>query len=381
MALLPPQRLQHVRNATPFPHLQFDKMGKGRRFHDVLVVCASFVLDNGRLQPAATHRGPVLADQNWDENNAALSSLRCATDVLLRKPGSDVYVTGSARSLHDQPGRDWPALLRVARGDQVLIQKTLRLTGPRRWQRGLLGWSLSAPEATTTVPLRYELAYGGWWYDKGDATDATPHTYEENPSGSGWFGSADPRQDPRARYAHGQSISAPQIEYLDAPIRSANRRHRVAGFGPIARHWEPRYRHAGSYDATWLTQFQREHIPDYPSDFDERFFNYAPDDQIVHAGLVGDEDLQLAGFFAEVPAVSARLPHIWLEALCRTTHGTETRQTLRLDTVHVDLDAMQVHLTWRLVLDQEFNIVAAEIFDRLIANGRCTQAAFRGVRS
>lgn len=381
MALIPRPRLQRVRNATPFPHLQFDKMGKGRRFHDVIVVCASFVLDNGRLQPAATHRGPVLADRVWDETNAALSSLQCATDLLLCKPGSDVFVTGIARPLNDKPSRDWPALLRVAREDQVPIQKTLRLTGPRRWQRGLLGWSLSPAEPTTAVPLRYELAYGGWWYDKGDAADAAARVCEENPCGSGWFGSADRRQDPRARYTHGESVAAPQIEYLDAPIRSANRRHRVAGFGPIARHWEPRHRYAGNYDATWLAQFQREGIPDYPADFDERFFHYAPEDQIVHAGLVGDEDLQLAGLFAEVPAVSARLPHIWLEAVCRTASGDETRQALHLDTIHVDLDAKQVHLTWRLVLDQEFDIASVEIFDRLIANGRRTQAAFRGVRS
>lgn len=381
MAPLPPPRLQRVRNATPFPHLQFDKMGKGRRFHDVVVVCASFVLDSGRLQPAAKHRGPVLADRAWDEENAALSSLQCATDVLLRKPGSDVYVTGSAHPLHDQPRRDWPALLRVAREDQVFIQKTLRLTGPRRWQRGLLGWSLSAAEPTNAVPLRYELAYGGWWYDKGAAADATPSVCEENPSGSGWFGTADPRQDPRARYAQDEPVAAPQIEYLDAPIRSVNRRHRIAGFGPVARHWAPRYRHAGSYDAAWQAQFQREGIPDYPVDFDERFFHYAPDDQIVRNGLVGDEDLQLAGFFAEVPAVSARLPHVWLEAVCHTAAGDEARQALRLDTVHVDLDTMSVHLTWRLSLDQAQDVVAVEIFDRLIANGRCTQAAFRGVRS
>ncbi|TDR39313.1 hypothetical protein DFR29_1162 [Tahibacter aquaticus] len=378
---IPASRLQQVRNTTPFPHLRFDKMGKGRRFHDVVVVCASFVLDSGRLKPAAVHRGPVIADRLWHPDAAAVSSLQCATDVLLIKPGSDVYVTGTVRPLDARPCREWHGLLRVERDGLPLIHKILRFTGPRRWQRSLLGWSLTVPEATMAVPLRYELAYGGWWYDKGDAMDAAARVCEENPSGTGWFGTADRRHHPRARYAHGQAVAGPQIEYADSPIHSDNRRHRVAGFGPVARHWMPRHRHAGSYDAAWLAQFQHEEIPDYPADFDYRYFHYAPEDQVIGAGLIGDEDLMLAGVFAEVPGVSARLPHLWMEAVCHRSGDEPLSQAMRLDTVHVDLDAMLVHLTWRLVLGYDQEIVRVELFDRLIANGRCTRTAFRGIRS
>ncbi|REN12454.1 DUF2169 domain-containing protein, partial [Mycobacterium tuberculosis] len=61
------------------------------------------------------------------------SSLREATDVLLRKPGADVYVTGAARALDWTPRSEWHAELLVHRQCEPLLKKTLRLTGPRQW--------------------------------------------------------------------------------------------------------------------------------------------------------------------------------------------------------------------------------------------------------
>lgn len=380
-SVLPTPRLQHIRNATPFRHLQFDKMGKGRRFYDVVVVCASFALSSGRLQPLLQHRGPVLADEYHDPQQPIVSSLRRATDLVLVKPGTDVYVSGDAHSLGGKPMREWPLMLRVEREGRVCVDKRLRLTGPRCWVKGLLGRSLTEAAPTTVVPLRYELAYGGWWFDRNDAADATPRMFGANPSGSGCFGNTDARGQAPARYEQDDVVAAPQIEHLDQPIRAANKAYRVAGLGPVARHWQPRPRFAGTYDSAWFEQFEREPIPDYPADFDYRFFQYAPEDQVVSDLLIGDESLQLAGCFADLPAVDAQLPHVWIEAVCRTADARQASEPLKLDTVQVDLDRREVHLTWRLTLDQTYDIVSVELFDRLIANGRRTRAAFRGVRS
>lgn len=377
---LPPPRLRHVRNTTPFRHMQFDKMGKGRNFYDVIIVCASFQLDSGRLQPLSQHRGPVFADEFHDSQQPILSSLRSATDLVLLKPGTDVYVSGEARSLDERPAREWPMLLRVEREGRTCIDKRLRLTGPRCWVKGIFGRSLTDSVPATAVPLRYELAYGGWWYDKGDAADAMPRVFGANPSGSGCFGAAR-TSDGRARYTQDDVVPAPQIEYLGQPISATNKTYRAAGLGPVARHWQPRSAFAGTYDATWFAQFEREPIPDYPADFDYRFFQYAPEDQVVPDALVGDESLQLAGCFADVPAMHARLPHVWIEAVCRTEDARQASEPLKLDTIHIDLDNREVHLTWRLTLDQVHDVVAVELFDRLVANGRRTRAAFRGVRS
>lgn len=367
-AAIPAPRLQQVRNATPFPHLQFDKMGKGRRFYDVVIVCASFVLAAGRLQPALGHRGAILADELWDPRHAELSSLRAATDVLLAKPATDVYLTGTARTFDERPCKAWNVALTVKREGEPLLHKALRLTGPRYWAAGpeAAHYVLTDPEPTTGVPLRYELAYGGWWFDKGDAPSASPRTYGPNPCGTGWFGTAHKDHDARARYEGRELVQAPQIEYADAPISGSNRDLVVAGLAPIARSWEPRVSLAGTYDDAWRKAFEHERVMDYASDFDERFFQYAPGDQVIADGLVGGEEIGLAGFFASAPAIEMQLPQVRIEAACKAGNGGQYCEAMKLDTVHIDLDDMQVHLTWRLTLDQARDIVAVELRDQSI---------------
>ena len=101
---------------------------------------------------------------------------------------------------------------------------------------------------------------------------------------------------------------------------------------------------------------------DYAEDFDERFFQYAPADQVVAQGLVGDERLRMAGFFASAPAVEMQLPGVRIDAICRTAAGSETTEPMRLDTVHADLDRMLVHLTWRLTIDQARDTTGVDLF-------------------
>lgn len=367
---IPVPRLAQLHNATPFPHFQFDKMGKGRLFHDVVVVCGSFVLAPGRLEPAAFHRGPVFADEPWDAAYATLSSLRMATDVLLRKPDADVYVTGTAHALDWTPRTDWQARLQVHRQHRLLMHKVLRLTGPRHWdwQPDATQRMLSDPQPTLAVPLRYELAYGGWGFDQGDDESAAPRTHPANPCGTGWFGSASREDHPGARHAAGQPFAGPQIEHADAPLRQANHEDaRPAGFGPVARYWQPRVALAGTYDDAWHERHAGHPYMDYADDFDERFFQYAPADQVVAGGLRGDESLRMKGFFASAPHIEVELPHLWIEALCRDSGGTERSEAMKLDTVHVDLDEMLVHLTWRLTLDQALDTVEVNLSEKSIS--------------
>jgi len=379
---IPVPRLKQLRNGTSFPHFQFDKMGKGRRFHDVVVVCASFVLAPGRLEPAASHHGPVFADEPWDVAHPTLSSLREATDVLLRKPGADVYVTGAARALDWTPRSEWHAELLVHRQCEPLLKKTLRLTGPRQWNwhEDAAQRRLSDPQPTLAVPLRYELAYGGWGFDKGDDESAPPRTHAANPCGSGWFGSAAREEHPGGRHGTGQPVYGPQLEHAATALQHANQEDaRPAGFGPVARFWQPRVALAGTYDDAWRERNAGQPYMDYADDFDERFFQYAPADQVVAGGLRGDESLLMSGFFASTPRIEAELPRLWIEALCRNGAGAEHSEAMKLDTVHVDLDEMLVHLTWRLTLDQALDTVAVDLFDRPVAEAAAGNGTPQGV--
>ena len=47
------------------------------------------------------------------------------------------------------------------------------------------------------------------------------------------------------------------------------------GFGALSRSWQPRAGYAGTYDAMW----QAEQFPLLPHDFDDRYYQCAPQDQ------------------------------------------------------------------------------------------------------
>jgi hypothetical protein len=344
---VPQPVLQEVHNGTPFKHMQFDKMGPGRRFYDVVVLSASYDLQAGEMPLSKTQRGPVMADEFWDEENAPLSSLKAAGDILLVKPGSDVIITGTAFSFENVPRTDWFCGLRVRRDAELLLSKTLRLTGPRVWLPPLFGsdWRLRKPVPAAKVPMRYEQAYGGHWTDAGEQDPILAlHVYEANPSGTGHFSPSRPDKD---------ICYGPQIELVSDPITNSRRRYTPAGLGPVARFWQPRAARQGTYDDVWLKQFHESAIPDYPPDFDTRYFQCAPDDQIIPGFLWGNEHIELFGLFAETETMTARLPGLWVHAWGLTSDFQVVHDYMKLDTVHIDLDSRQVHLTWRLTLDHD----------------------------
>jgi len=354
--------LQVLANPTPFKAGQFVRMGKQHQFCDVIVLKGSFELAGDELHPCAKQTDLVWADEYWDAAQPELSSLKAAADIELGKPSSDVFITGTVRHYGGKPAKEWSGTLRVVnRQGKAMLDKTLRFTGPRYWRHSLLGgWTLSPPEPAAAVALRYELAYGGWWTDPKAADPvAARQVYLPNPSGSGYFGkSHDTRQD----------YPGPQIESGFFGIGAADRDYPPVGFGPIARFWPDRARYAGTYDDTWLRLFEdaasRDCIPDYPQDFDYRHFQAAPPDQITPTLLGGDETIQLLGFSEASRMQSINLPRLAIHADLFTGNGTIIEETLRLDTVHIDLDGDRVHLTWRLTLPHTLGIHYAELYSQ-----------------
>lgn len=354
---LPDPALQQVEAPPGFTVQTIDRMGLRRQFYDVIVAKASFDLCAEGLKRTSRPAQLAWSDAYWDDDNADLSSLKATADLELCKPSTDVLLTGAVKSLEGKPRKAWFGTLRVVRGkDEVLLQKTLRFTGPRWWKHGLLtGWTLGDPEPATAVPLRYELAYGGFWLDpKQKDPELIRQVYDPNPSGSGWFGKS---------HDTGKDYPGPQIEVPDKLISAANRDYAPGGFGPIARFWQPRVKWAGTHDAAWFKQFHDSvagnQLPDYARDFDYRHFQAAPPDQVTPAPLRGDEWIELTGMFDDARVLDIKLPGIALQASLQTKDGRALRGPLQLDTVHIDLDARQVHLTWRMTLDQAEGVTHA----------------------
>lgn len=366
--ILPPHQLQELHNLTDLPHFQFMKMGPGRKFYDVVILKASFDFKEGILELSPNQAGPSLVDEYWDDETPALSSLKSVGDTVLYKPQSDIFVTGTVRTYQSKPQTSWHGLLRVRRDKELLINKTLRFTGPRQWEHASGDkWRLGKTEPTTQVQLQYELACGGNYIDpaqlkkqKGPEADKdleqARESFQLNPAGSGYFGPTDgllstgsPTHDKKRIYP------GPQIQWETDAIKTSSdidfKKYQPAGWSPIARWWSPRVERQGTYDDKWHKDFQAHTFADYPKDFDYSYFNCAPADQMIKGALQGSEHIELAGIFADKQALRMQLPGWQIAAHSLNLQGERMLGRLRLDTVHVDLDAQQLHATWRLTLD------------------------------
>lgn len=356
---IPDPRLELVKNLTPFPHLHCQKMGPGRRFFDTVVLKGTFVLAPGPLRIAEEQAPIVLADRYRDRANAARSSLEHAGEVLLRKPGTDVMITGSAHAPRGRPLTEWDCTVTVHGHEGAVLGHTVQATGPRQFvHRALRGWTLSDPEPALVVPIRYELAYGGSFLDR-RSPPGSPRfvVYRPNPSGRGFFD--DDTLDSSRTYP------GPQWQLRAHPVKGINTEVPLAGLGPVARMWSARKRFAGTYDSAWQERLGPDAAkglcPDYPADFDLRFFQCAHPALVTPAHLRGDERIRLLGLVSGRDAMELSLPNIQPRAKLFGPDGARDERPMDLDTVHVDLDTARVHLCWRLALGDEQDFGAAAI--------------------
>ena len=112
------------------------------------------------------------------------------------------------------------------------------------------------------------------------------------------------------------------------------------GFSPIAPSWEPRRRHAGTYDAAWA----RRRAPYLPKDFDRRFFNVAPAPLCFDRFLAGGEPVEAVGVSAR-EAVRFDLPRCHLRARFAIRRRWE-EAPVQLQTIHLYPDDDEVALTF-----------------------------------
>ena len=324
-----------TRNHTPFPFLGFESRGhRGEPFH-ILIVKATFHLKSGDYLRLLQDQPPLCMSDEYIGEPGQSSVVR-ESDLSPFKPTSDVTLSGTARNT--TPSRAWLARLKVG-----TTEKTLRLTGPRKFYHRLIGgWGLSDPTPTTEVPVRYELAYGGWAGPKEKAD-----VCNENPIGRCHLG----RYSPVTK----DELPAPQIEDPNDPITTLGKHHRPQGFGPIGRAWAPRLAKAGVFDDEWLAT----RWPDIPDNFDFAHYNSAHPDLVAPQYLKGDEPIHLDGFLADGPVQTA-LPSYLIYARVRLNSGQIAPCPLHLDTLHFDVDANTVALTWRARIPARFGIRVLE---------------------
>lgn len=208
-----------------------------------------------------------------------------ALDEAMPKSAAEALVIGDACAPGGVPVPSLPVRLQVGDGGNA-IDKRLMVYGDRQWRYGVLPlFAIDPPAPFTTLPLDYAHSFGG------PGCDA-------NPAGRGYDSNR------LAALVGANQGVMPNVEYADTPVNCHTRIFQPASPGPMPIDWQPRKRHAGTYDQKWLAN-------DYPGlarDMDWRLYNQAAEDQRIYGWWQGGERYRLEGMHAQKPVMQGRLP-------------------------------------------------------------------------
>ncbi|ESW80699.1 DUF2169 domain-containing protein [Mesorhizobium sp. C280B] len=297
-------------NTTPFLAETFPYQDKDCVKHCVAVIRATFDVDpDGNCTPSKEQSPFVYADTHYGDPE--VTSIRVETDFAPVKPKCEVLLDAMAVA---------PQWRQVEAIDVRLVgpglDKRAIVTGQRRWFRGGLGIQASRPTPFVSIPLAWHLAFGGT--DRTDPDPAKHRSDAVNPIGSG--------------YLVGQSnvdgTLLPSVEHPQSRMRIWNDRPRAIGFGPVPRFAKERARYAGTYDKHWMENV----LPFLPQDFDDRYFQAAPQDQwldkLGEGMIFGCLGMNESGKFkVKLPAMSVAVRFMFHD---RTEHKVVAPDTLTM---------------------------------------------------
>ncbi|WP_337271544.1 DUF2169 domain-containing protein, partial [Oryzifoliimicrobium ureilyticus] len=125
--------MPEVTNFTPYPNLRFYSAdNQDRRFGSIVVKGTFEVSPSGQLLLAEEQAPLVFTDLCHGEVN--LSSLWHPSDLVPFKPATDILVSAVARTLNQSPLSSWKCGLIIENDSEVILEKFLRVTGPRLWK-------------------------------------------------------------------------------------------------------------------------------------------------------------------------------------------------------------------------------------------------------
>ncbi|MFO0758406.1 MAG: DUF2169 domain-containing protein [Byssovorax sp.] len=286
----------------------------------VVVVVAKMAY---RVSPRGAVRVSVAPVRQHSVPGGPRGSVRYPSDYVFEKPGTDVLLVGTATPPADRPVTEMDVSLRVG-----LLDKALRVYGPRVFYQGVLGVAPGPPGRLEPTPLIWELAYGGRDESITDRWAVEPR----NPIGMGF--AVD-----RNRLI---GTLAPPIEEARSPLSGP--RAAPGGFGPIGPDFEPRQRYAGTFDERW----RRERAPVLPADFDVRHNSVAPPGLWSATPLLGNEPVEVIGATPE-GVWRFKLPP-YEPSFASVIQGVRKEHETHLDTFLIDADERTVELTWRVCI-------------------------------
>lgn len=397
-------------NRTTLSALHFNTVDQYDQAFHVFVVRQAFDLGKcNEAGEAALNEPSVPAELEVEDRYFAGEdgSVACESDLAPFKPRCDVIVNGTAHAPGGKPVREFLVRLMLEAGGEVLIDKTLNISGERWFKQsavvsraagkavrlGTLGavranpWSETTPTPFLSLPLRYEDALGGTARiprshpgakhvprEKriaGEAEDIVHEVSEENPLGKGfapaWYLQA----------VKPEAVAAPRISYAGNAFSASDfwacangkKLPKTAGFGAIGRAWLPRRSLVGTFESK--TTWGEDEVPRLPADFDYGYWNCAPVDQQCRFLRYGETFTLHNLRRPDPPSVRLNaaqgsvlrfvLPLQAFFLLAANEKGEVQYRNLSIDTVWIDTDVGRVTLVWRALLDADGRFSAVRL--------------------
>ncbi len=307
-------------NRSRLPVEVFTALDKAGRERLVILAKATYRFGTGAPPALSEVHAPIAVTDVIGEP-PALSVPFYESDLVPFKRRCDVVLDATAHAPGDRPVTELPVGVRVG-----ALSKQFLAVGERVWKRGALTVGSSRPQPFTTMPLHYGRAFGGS-PRKRAAKDGPlqQDTYLPNPIGVGYA--------PQASDDIVDGMPLPSTEDFHDRVTTPTGAYRPLAFGPIGRHWAPRQRYAGTYDAAW----REEVFPFLPADFDDAFFQCAPSDQQMDFPQ-GGEPVALHNLVPGQPIVTFELPKP--DLLLKVLYTSQVAQELTpvVDTVFIEPD-------------------------------------------
>lgn len=289
----------------------------------IVVVKGTFRTDaKGRMTPAEEQRPLVYADEHHGDPGTSCIEYEC--DFALTKQRTDVLVAGKAVAPSGQPVTKLVVGLEVQGHTKEVV-----VIGPRSWVRFLGSVFPSDAAPFTEMPLTYDRAFGGQDDSRGPGKRGVER---RNPVGRGFH-----------PHRPGREVEGSLLPNLYRPqqrLKSLRDKVDPVGFGCVGRGWKPRIDYAGTYDQQWLDEI----CPFLPADFDERYFQSAPEDQQFPL-FRGGEVIRCLNM-ATNPVVQYTLPTLKVPVRFRFA-DREVEQEGALDTVILEPHLGLATLVWR----------------------------------
>ena len=226
-------------------------------------------------------------------------------DAAYPKPHGEFLIAG--RAMAKKPVQAMHVAVTVGE-----VSRFLSIFGDRHWENTAEGPVFSQPIPFTEMPLTSERAFGG-------------EGFIDNPTGCGFY-PADVRDQVG-------SLPLPNIEIAGSEIRTAGDHPAPALIGAVSPDNPARLALAGTYDKAWVAH----QMPDWPQDFNPKYFMAAQAAQQQPQFFTGDELIRVVGMSARHPDVQSRLPGIKARAFVAhaSSGGQLSEVSMHTDTVWI----------------------------------------------